>query len=74
MVIVLSPYKFRVHNGDDVGPLRVYGIVSKHRNLKMVMSYDRGRGNLYQNTADFLPYEEEGLKAFRFVRCQQHLV
>jgi hypothetical protein len=40
MVIVLSPYKLRVHDYHDVGPLRVYSIVSKHRNLKTVMTYD----------------------------------
>jgi hypothetical protein len=34
-------------------------MMSKHRDPKTVMRYDHGRENLDQNSANFLPYEEE---------------
>jgi hypothetical protein len=34
-------------------------IISKHRDPKTVMRYDRGRENLDRNAVNFLGYEEE---------------
>ncbi len=34
-------------------------MMSKHRDPKMVMRYDRGRENMEQNAVNFLGYDEE---------------
>lgn len=51
-----------VHEGDGFEPLPPYRSVqmmSKHRDPKTVMRYDRGRENLEQNAVNSLQYEEE---------------